>query len=87
MSNQRRFPIEERLSRVEAVVGADRATGLLSLIRSVESDLELCEDSISDLEDEIRGLRSVVRNRVMALEGRVRELEGRGADPVTRLPS
>ena len=46
MPNQRMFPIEERLSRVEAqaIVGADQAAGLLSLIRFVESDLRACAD-------------------------------------------
>ena len=48
MPNQRMFPIEERLSRVEAqaIVGADQAAGLLSLIRFVESDLRACADLI-----------------------------------------
>ena len=46
MPNQRMFPIEERLSRVEAqaIVGADQAAGLLSLIRFVESDLRAWAD-------------------------------------------
>jgi hypothetical protein len=64
--------------KAQASGSEDKFAGLLSLIRSLESNIDYNHREFRELAAEVSDIRSQLRSRVVELERRVRELERRG---------